>query len=86
MLEHENIERVAIGREIYVDYLTYYKASIQEFFYDMFIKKKGWVRPDLLAAITETGKKIENTDPGDIHVMFAAVEHNCDLLANVQCR
>ena len=77
ILDHENIKRVAIGREIYVDYLTYYKASIQEFFYDMFIKKKGWVRPELLAAITETGKKIENTDPGDIHVMFAAVEHNC---------
>ena len=34
MLDHENIERVAIGREIYVDYLTYYKASIQEFLYD----------------------------------------------------
>ena len=81
ILDHENIKRVSIGREIYVDYLTYYKASIQEFFYDMFIKRKGWVRPELLEAITETGKKVENTDPGDIHVMFAAVEHNCDLLA-----
>ena len=30
---------------------------------------------------TGFGKKVEDTDPGDIHVMLAAVQHNCDLLA-----
>lgn len=81
ILDHKNIKRIAIGQEIYVDYLTYSKASIQEFLFDMFIAKKGWVKPELLAAITEAGKKVEDTDPGDIHVMLAAVQHNCDLLA-----
>lgn len=47
----------------------------------MFIKTKGTVRPDLLIALTEAGKKVENIDPADIHVMFAALEHNCYLLA-----
>ncbi|MHB8124869.1 MAG: hypothetical protein ACYDEJ_04360 [Desulfitobacteriaceae bacterium] len=81
MLDDENIKKVAIGREMWVDYLIHYKAPVQEFLYDLFIKTKGTVRSELLRALTEAGKKVENTDPGDIHVMFAALEHNCNLLA-----
>lgn len=81
MLDFDNIERISVGREMWTDYYIHSKQPIERFLYDLFIVKKGVVRPEILATIEESIVKVEDTDPGDIHVMFGALELGCNVLA-----
>jgi len=73
-----------IGRQLWVD-VTKSKQPIGHFLYHLFQLRTGQRKEELLVALDHEGKKLKDIDPCDIHVMFGALEHDCNILltANV---
>ena len=79
LLDFENIKRIQIGRELWID-VTKTKQPIEQFLYQLFKLRTGQRKKELLTALANEGKRVEDIDPCDIHVMFGALEHNCNIL------
>ena len=84
ILNFENIERIQIGRQLWID-VTKSKQPIEHFLYQLFQLLTGRRKEELLIALDNEGKKLQDIDPCDIHIMFGALEHDCNILltANV---
>ena len=61
------------------------KQPIGHFLYHLFQLRTGQRKEELLITLDNEGKKLKDIDPCDIHVMFGALEHDCNILltANV---
>jgi len=79
VLDTENIRRIGIGKELWVD-MTKSQRPIGDYLYNLFYSITGRKRDDLLVCLDEEDKKLAAIDSGDIHVMFAAIEHDCDII------
>ena len=84
LLNFENIERIQVGRQLWVD-VTKSNQPIGHFLYHLFQLRTGQTKEELLITLDNEGKKLKDIDPCDIHVMFGALEHDCNILltANV---
>lgn len=79
VLNFENIRRIGIGKELWV-HIKDLQKPIEEYLYNLFYENTGERKDHLINLLTDEGKKISETDIGDIHVMYAAIEHNCDII------
>ena len=84
LLNFENIKRIQVGRQLWID-VTKTKQPIGQFLYDLFQLRTGKRKEELLTTLKNEGKRLKDIDPCDIHVMFGALEHDCNILltANV---
>ena len=79
LLDFGNIKRIQVGRQLWID-VTKAKQPIGQFLYHLFQLRTGQRKEELLKALADEDKRLENIDPSDIHVMFGALEHNCNIL------
>lgn len=79
VLDFDNIKKIGIGKELWVD-MCKSQRPIGEFLYNLFYSKTGRKRDDLLRLLDAEGKRLADIDHGDIHVMYAAIEHNCNII------
>lgn len=79
VLDFENIRRIGIGKELWID-MTQSQRPIGEYLYNLFYSKTGKRKDDLIKLLDDEGKRLVDIDHGDIHVMYGAIEHNCDVI------
>ncbi|SDI00034.1 PIN domain-containing protein [Desulfosporosinus hippei] len=79
LLNFENIERIQVGRQLWVD-VTKSNQPIGHFLYHLFQLRTGQRKDALLTTLDNEGKQLKDIDPFDIHVMFGALEHDCNIL------
>ncbi len=79
VLDFDNIRRIGIGKELWVD-MCQSQRPIGVYLHNLFYIKTNKNRVDLLKYLEDEGKKLADIDHGDIHVMYAAIEHNCNIL------
>lgn len=80
LLSHENIVRVGIGKDMYRDAYLNQQIPVQQYLYALFYEKTGEKKDQLLQGLDEYGKDVSKVDPGDLHIMYAAIEHDCNVI------
>ncbi|EHQ91656.1 hypothetical protein [Desulfosporosinus youngiae] len=60
--------------------MTQSQRPINEYLYNLFYSKTGKRNDDLVRLLGDEGKRLADIDHGDIHVMYAAIELNCDII------
>lgn len=79
MLDFENIKRIRIGKELWID-VTRLKMPVQQCLYDMFYTDLGVRKSELLLELEQYGKNLEDVDLGDLHVMYSALQYDCNVI------
>ena len=79
LLDSANIKRIDIGKEMWVN-LIKSKQPIEQYLHDLFYEKTGFIKQELLTSIEHEGKKLENIDHGDLHVMYGAIQYDCNII------
>ena len=60
--------------------MTQSQRPIGEYLYNLFYSNTGKRKDDLIKLLDDEGKRLADIDHGDIHVMYGAIEHNCDII------
>ncbi|MBE0448074.1 MAG: PIN domain-containing protein [Actinobacteria bacterium] len=75
LLEPENIERISIGRR-YAGDVKFFGKPIEQVIHEITQRRSS----DLLDIARASGLKYQDIDPYDLHLLVAAIEHDCDCI------
>ncbi len=78
-MDFENIKRVRLGKEIWLN-LAESNLPVQEYLYQKFYEDTGVRKKELLHRLAEYGINVDKLDPGDLHVMYGAIEYDCNII------